>query len=225
MSSKFSDEQKIKTAKRLKALREEKGISHVTLSKELLEQCGLKISKDSLMKYEVSDVYHTSFGAISGMAAETLYCLAQYYNVSTDYLLAITDIQSIEPDMQAACKYTGLSEAAINNIKNLGNKTDSYYYDTHGFKPPLLKILNILFGKGFIADLLEAIGHCLYQIIVRDKFGSDRVLSIEEEQRITLPAIGYLNKEVDDEISKVMDILRCDLTGYYYGYVDPEDLP
>ena len=38
-------------------------------------------------------------------------------NVSTDWLLGLSDVRSSEPDVQSACKYTGLSEKAVENIK------------------------------------------------------------------------------------------------------------
>lgn len=42
--------------------------------------------------------------------------IAQYFGVSTDYLLGLSDVQSPDTDIQAICKYTGLSEKALNSI-------------------------------------------------------------------------------------------------------------
>ena len=47
-----------------------------------------------------------------------LHKLAEHYNVSADYLLGLSDVKSTEQDMKTACKVTGLSEKAINNIKS-----------------------------------------------------------------------------------------------------------
>ncbi|AFM43396.1 putative transcriptional regulator [Desulfosporosinus acidiphilus SJ4] len=184
-----------------------------TAQEDLAKKTGLSMSSISTYRNGKAEPKITAFNEI-----------AKVLDVSTDYLLGKTTIESRDEDMQISCKYTGLSEPAIKIIQNLGNEIDSYYYDTLGFKPPLLKILNTLYEEGVIAELTKAIGRCLYQIIVRDNYGADRVLSIEEKQRIMLPAIGYLNKEIADEINKVMDTLRHDLTGYYYGFVNPEDL-
>jgi transcriptional regulator with XRE-family HTH domain len=52
--------------------------------------------------------------------------LAKYYNVSTDYLLGLTETSSIEPDIQNACKVTGLSEKAIEKI--IDNKKICFPY-------------------------------------------------------------------------------------------------
>jgi len=219
MSSLYSVEQKIKTAKRLKVLREEKAISHATLSRDLEEKCGLSISKDSLMKYEVDVVNHSSFGATKGMGAETLYCLAKYYNVSTDFILANTDFRSIDPQMQAVCEYLGLSEQSIDSIKNSDKNKDPYYGEIMGYIPPLLKIFNSLCEKGFITDLTQAFGHFLYNVIiingVRD---SGNNLSIEAKERIMLPAIWHLNKEISDAVEQIIEPLQRDLDYPYMGW-------
>jgi len=46
----------------------------------------------------------------------TLCKLADYFDVSTDYLLCRTDVKSPKTDLQAVCEYTGLSEDAINRV-------------------------------------------------------------------------------------------------------------
>ncbi len=49
--------------------------------------------------------------------SETLATIAKYFHVTSDYLLGLSDAYSIDGDMQAACKYTGLSEDAVRGIK------------------------------------------------------------------------------------------------------------
>lgn len=50
--------------------------------------------------------------------------LAKYFNVSTDYLLGLTENATTDTDLQAACKYTGLSEKALENL--IANKNDPH---------------------------------------------------------------------------------------------------
>lgn len=47
--------------------------------------------------------------------------LARYFNVSADYLLGLNDIQTTNPDLIKACKYTGLDEVSINKIAKITN--------------------------------------------------------------------------------------------------------
>ena len=47
--------------------------------------------------------------------------MADYFNVSIDYLLGRTDIATTQTDIHTACKVTGLSEVAINKIIMIGD--------------------------------------------------------------------------------------------------------
>lgn len=106
-------------AKRIKQLRDERGLSHEKLSKALLELYGVKISTDSLMNYEVTDPYHSKAGKNQGMRVEYLRSLADFYGVSTDYLLAISDIPSPDISIQATTQYTGISEKAARRLNHI----------------------------------------------------------------------------------------------------------
>lgn len=47
-----------------------------------------------------------------GISSSTLRTMCTYFNVSADYLLGLTDNATVDPELQAVCKYTGLSQAA-----------------------------------------------------------------------------------------------------------------
>ena len=47
-----------------------------------------------------------------------LVAIAEYFNVSTDYLLGRTDTKTVDKDIQMICKYTGLSEEAVKRLHN-----------------------------------------------------------------------------------------------------------
>lgn len=57
---------------------------------------------------------------------EKLSNIAQFFNVSTDYLLGLTDIQSPDVDVKAICKDVGLSEEAYLCLKNRQGQLDVY---------------------------------------------------------------------------------------------------
>lgn len=103
---------------RLKDLREGCDLSHVDLIKQLSEKYGISISRDSLMAYEIADQTRAKASKLPnlGMRVEYLYCLADFFGVSIDYLLGKTDIKSVDANLQSVCGYTGLSECAIKNI-------------------------------------------------------------------------------------------------------------
>ena len=50
---------------------------------------------------------------------ETLAKIAQYFGVSADWLLGLTDTHSTDVDIQSICKHTGLSECALNTLCNV----------------------------------------------------------------------------------------------------------
>ena len=49
---------------------------------------------------------------------EMLLRIAKYYNVSADYLLGLSENSTVEPDMKAAVKCTGLSQKAIEGLQD-----------------------------------------------------------------------------------------------------------
>ena len=104
-------------ADRLKQLREASGLSHEKLSSTLMATYGIKISSDSLKNYEVSDINHTKAFKNQGMRVEYLRYFADFYDVSTDYLLGLTDIKSPSVDTQAIVSDTGLTEENVERLK------------------------------------------------------------------------------------------------------------
>lgn len=108
---------------RLKALRNEKGISHETLRKALTEKYEIDISVDSLKNYEVSSADHSKSYKNNGMKVEYLRCLADFYGVSADYLLGLSNVKSPDTNVSKIMQYTGLTE---DNVLFLHNSSDIY---------------------------------------------------------------------------------------------------
>lgn len=104
-------------AARLKKLRNEHGLSHQKLSDTLDEMLGIGISPDSLKKYEVATEHHSTPFKNLGMRVEYLTALAALYNVSTDYILGLTNIRSPSADTQAIIAQTGLTEENVSLLE------------------------------------------------------------------------------------------------------------
>lgn len=88
-------------AKRLKELRLCKDLSLKKLASDL------GVTAQSLSLYE------TGQRAIN---IDLLKKIAEYFNVSSDYLLGLSDAATNDADLKAVCDYTGLSEDAVREL-------------------------------------------------------------------------------------------------------------
>ena len=109
-----------KMAKRLKTLREDKELSNAKLADALKQQYGISISKDSLQSYEVSDLNSSKVrdGQLpcSKMNTQYIACISDFYGVSNDYLLGVTDIKDRNQNVREICDSTGLCEWFVNYL-------------------------------------------------------------------------------------------------------------
>ncbi len=91
-------------AQRLKALRKEHGITQQQLAD------GVGISKGGLSYYE-------NAGRTPDISI--LERFADYFGVTTDYLLGRTNAQTPKAKLQAVCNHTGLSDKSVNLLAEL----------------------------------------------------------------------------------------------------------
>lgn len=92
-----------KFGQRISALREERGETQ----QELADAIG--ITRQSLSRYEI---------AARTINVDVLGELAKHFNVSSDYLLGLSDVRSTEQDIKIACEVTGLSENVVHELQN-----------------------------------------------------------------------------------------------------------
>lgn len=160
----YTKERKIVTAERLKKLREGKNLSHAALADLLHEKYGKNISRDVLINYEISEPNHSKFDTGFGMRIEYIANLADFYKVSVDYLLGMSDTKSIDKDVISACNYTHLSESALENLVIFLNETS---FSLHA------KIISYMFENGYIQDIANLLCNSLissyeYKLIYND---------------------------------------------------------
>lgn len=130
--------------KRLKDEREKCGLSHEKLRAALLEKYGVEISKDSLINYEVSDENHTKKYKNNGMRVEYLRYFADFYGVSADWLLGLSNLRSKKLDYISASDL-GLSEEAICGI--MASKCFKIADDTGNVDASMLDGINMVLGQ------------------------------------------------------------------------------
>ena len=136
---------------RLKELREQHHLSHNNLSAALEKKYGIPISKDSLIAYEAEAMGHSRFGSNLKMKVEFLVCLADFYDVSTDYLLMRTNEPKSIPSTR---DQTGLSKIAMTFLQASKDPTGQPL-------DPTLAV-NGLFETAHGRQLLEDLNKCIY---------------------------------------------------------------
>lgn len=211
---------------RLIEQREIKGVSRQTAADEL------EISRASLEYYEkglrVPDVV-------------VLAKLADYYNVSADYLLGRSDVRSVDPSQKihVACEVTGLSEKALLNlltIKQHGISVNMLLEreELSDIYAHLSTIVQLSIAQGYYIDVIEwFINNC-------DKFVLDnnKICEIKcKQHKKTFPdfkqncsecSSDFRDKETDvDYVTKIVqkafgDIIGRDLGFSFDAYSDPD---
>ena len=213
----FDDNQKIITAQRLKELRTKKNLSHEKLHDEL-KKINIDVSVGSLKAYEVTDIYHSKFHSTKEMSIETLYGLAEFYNVSTDYILGLTDNPTKNAELRAVCDYTGLSGE---NIEIITVVKDA------GYKHIIKSIINDKFFLELIKRCcsIEVFSKKLQEILNGDEYKQfqsenkkleNEFLQNQNPEIIVKMATNILASEepICDELNEKIDIERYRITKY-----------
>lgn len=116
--------------------------------------------------------------------ALTLRAIADRCNVTTDYLVGKSNIPAVNPDMQNAIKYTGLSESSIQTIKAL----------QQGKSPRGMQILNSLLSvPQFTLALIDKL---LYYLICTEVFNAAKNKRVQELEKLDELTHGDIVKEI-----------------------------
>ena len=116
----------VEGSKRLRGLRKAKRVSYDILEKNT------GINKQSLKNYERAGEGGTEFStrgdAFAGMNVNNLVTLANYFGVSTDYLLGLTEENNYTNDetVKMISDYTGLSTEAVKHLHHYAREEKPY---------------------------------------------------------------------------------------------------
>lgn len=172
---------------------------------ELADYLGLK-SRQSITAY---------VDGTSSPPWQTIAKIANFFDVPSDYLLGLSDVKSYDADLQAVCKYTGLSSGAVQELK------------THRVD---IEILNFMLENAIIGGVEQIADYLRYAVVDRkyivDSFGNvepifdvglalDRMEKMREEYapnseyKAETVNIGLvLLRRKEDEILNSLDRLR-----------------
>lgn len=100
------------TKERLEDLRKEKKLSFEQLSKQLAEQ-GVNISHTNLKNYEINDPVHPLYGRTRSMSIEYLVAFADFYDVSVEYQLGLSN--SRKQEYHNISEQLGLCDGRLKN--------------------------------------------------------------------------------------------------------------
>ncbi len=96
------------------------------------ERAANLINNSGKLLSELKDVLHISMGTLSALKnkkgsvpnAETICALAQYFNVSTDWLLGMSEVRSTDKATKELCATLGLSDFAVSVLKQEQSVSD-----------------------------------------------------------------------------------------------------
>ena len=171
-------EYKEQFSKRLVQLREKRGITQQELADKL------EITRQSLSLYEKAE---------RTINIELLAKIADFFNVSTDYLMGRTDVSSMNKDIQVACDVTGLSEDLVLELAKLKGVA-KYEYGFELFSNLLLYKSSGWSYSSYLELLLSNLTSCLNaKLKVRHRTESNKPCTDEQKNEYRL-AVNVLKK-------------------------------
>lgn len=123
----------------------------------------LLLQRHKITQQELAEKVDCSRQAISqyveGLNApniDKLCNIARYFNVSTDYLMGLSDIETTDKDLKFVCEYTGLSEYSVIVLGELLRSKDTENSYNVSFNMPLeqLNIINYFLNSSKFFDVV-----------------------------------------------------------------------
>lgn len=174
------DKLSVALATRLKQERTSRNLSHVALRNALKERYGIDISKDTLINYETG-LNHAKTKKNLGMRVEYLMYFADFFGVSSDYLLGLSDVRSPDLDTRSICQKTGLTEKSLETLQTM---TFQKHYDMG---------INALLSSENAFEFFDRMEECCYVTSMETELELN--LRRRKEYRPELYDVGYLVSE------------------------------
>lgn len=158
--------------------------------KDLAEEIG--IPSGSLSKYQNDN-------AEPGI--ENFTKIAKYFNVSTDFLLGLTDVKATDLDIRDISEKTGLSEKAINNIRIITETTQIGGLEAKNTNEIFKEIINALLESDSLSKVvLKTFILAVTRDVYRETFPSEEEY-MQDEKMLEEYGIYKLEKEINKLIN------------------------
>ncbi len=195
-------------AQRLKTLRKERGITQQQLAD------GVGLSKGGLSYYE-------NAGRTPDISI--LERFADYFGVTTDYLLGRTNAQTQKAKLQAVCNHTGLSDKSVNLLSDLKENSPVQLRTVNFLLEQAEEDMDIVYSlddtDNYEGSILNAVVRYLNRYKGYDDYLADALSSADEgitsaiqnalHQLILNQAVTALKNGVDE----MLDVLYEDTKG------------
>lgn len=136
----------------LRKLFEDKKATHNELACFIKEKTGDSITRQAVGQW---------CNGNSSPNLKTVPVIAEFFGVSSDYLLGMSEVRSTDVDIKAVCKYTGLSEKSVRVLLS-ACKYDAYCPNGKLKKYSLVDTLNCVIAElGLNTEALFALYECL----------------------------------------------------------------
>lgn len=167
------------------------------------KKLGIGLTAQSLGRYENNERKPDS---------EMVAALAHYYNVSTDYLLGLTDVETTDIQIQGVCKFTGLTENALNKliqIKALSTHRSPFANDEKLFVGILNYMLESQYITFLIATLVDVFFNSAEIIINKEEIEA----TIEQGQKTNEEQVILSRYRASERLTRLLDSFDCNVDG------------